>query len=162
MIMQYKDYIIRPWEVGDRKIVVNLITNILAEYGLTSEPGDADKDVEKVEEFYLKTGGEFWVIEKSDNIVGSAAYYPIKRGNHAVEIRKMYLIPEVRGQGLGNFLLRELETKIKSRGFQEIYIETATILKEAVKLYESCGYQPTTGVETKRCDLVYKKVFISC
>lgn len=160
--MQYKDYIIRPWEVGDRKIVVNLITNILAEYGLTSEPGDADKDVEKVEEFYLKTGGEFWVIEKSDNIVGSAAYYPIKRGNHAVEIRKMYLIPEVRGQGLGNFLLRELETKIKSRGFQEIYIETATILKEAVKLYESCGYQPTTGVETKRCDLVYKKVFISC
>ncbi len=157
IIMQYKDFIIRPWETRDRKIVVNLITNILAEYGLGSEPCGADEDVEKVEEFYYQKGGEFWVVEQSDNIVGSAAYYPIKRGNHGVEIRKMYLIPEVRGQGLGKFLLRELEIKIKSQGFQEIYLETATVLKEAVKLYESCGYQQTTGVETQRCDLVYKK-----
>jgi putative acetyltransferase len=158
MQLQYKDFIIRPWQPCDRQIVVNLISTILAEYGLGSEPCGADEDVEKVEEFYYPKEGEFWVVEKLDNIVGTAAYYPIQRGNHAVEIRKMYLIPEVRGKGLGRFLLKELENKIKSQGFQEIYLETATVLKEAVKLYERCGYQPTTGVETQRCDLVYKKV----
>ncbi|MGB3405345.1 MAG: GNAT family N-acetyltransferase [Microcoleaceae cyanobacterium] len=159
MQLQYKDFIIRSWQPNDRENVVNLIASILAEYGLGSEPCGADEDVEKVEEFYFQKGGEFWVVEKSNNIVGTVAYYPIKRGNHAVEIRKMYLIPEVRGKGLGKFLLKELENKIKSQGFKEVYLETATVLKEAVKLYESCGYQQTTGVETQRCDRIYKKVF---
>ncbi|MBC7822844.1 MAG: GNAT family N-acetyltransferase, partial [Candidatus Parcubacteria bacterium] len=75
----------------------------------------------------------------------------------AVEIRKMYLVPEVRGQGLGRFLLKELERAIGDRGFDQIWIETASVLKEAVKLYESSGYQSATGVETERCDLVYVK-----
>ncbi|MBO1350855.1 MAG: GNAT family N-acetyltransferase [Hormoscilla sp. GUM202] len=63
----------------------------------------------------------------------------------------------VRRQGLGTFLLKELESEIASRNFQQIWVETATVLKEAVKLYESNGYQPAIGVETPRCDLVYVK-----
>jgi putative acetyltransferase len=69
----------------------------------------------------------------------------------------MYLLPKVRGLGLGKFLLQQLETVIAFRGFEQIWIETASILTEAVKLYESNGYLPTTGVETSRCDLVYVK-----
>ncbi len=158
MKKQYRDFVIRSWEVRDRTSVVELITTVLGEYGLISEPDGADQDVYHVEEFYTQTGGEFWVVEQHKNLVGTAAYYPIQRGNHAVEIRKMYLLPQVRSQGLGKFLLAELEAVIQTRGFQEIWIETATVLKEAVNLYERYGYQPTTGVETKRCDLVYQKV----
>ncbi|KKD37097.1 MAG: GNAT family N-acetyltransferase [Limnoraphis robusta] len=158
MKTQYKDFIIRSWEVGDREAAFHLIAAVLAEYGLVSEATGADEDVYKVEEFYQQTGGEFWVVEQQNTIVGTAAYYPIKRGKDAVEIRKMYLLPSVRGQGLGKFLLTHLEEKIKAKGFQEAWIETASVLKEAVQLYESHGYQPTTGVETERCDRVYKKV----
>ncbi|MFM5945618.1 MAG: GNAT family N-acetyltransferase, partial [Dolichospermum sp.] len=43
---------------------------------------------------------------------------------------------------------------------EQIWIETASILTEAVKLYESHGYLPTTGVETSRCDLVYVKYLV--
>lgn len=110
-----------------------------------------------VEDFYLNTGGEFWVVEKQGKVVGTAGYYPAKRGEKGVEIRKMYLLPEVRGQGLGRYLLSELENAIASRGFQEVWIETASVLKEAVKLYESSGYQPASGVETARCDRIYVK-----
>lgn len=46
---------------------------------------------------------------------------------------------------------------IAYRGFQQIWIETASVLTEAVKLYESNGYQKATGVETARCDRVYVK-----
>jgi putative acetyltransferase len=79
----------------------------------------------------------------------------------------MYLLPSVRGLGLGKYLLQELEAAIArsaapeanaSRGFQQIWIETASVLTEAVKLYESNGYQRATGVETARCDRVYVKV----
>lgn len=157
MQIQYKDCLIRSWEPRDRASAFYLIRDVLAEYGLNCEPYGADRDVYEVEIFYQAVGGEFWVVEKQGCLVGTAAYYPIKRGNNAVEIRKMYLLPEARGVGLGKFLLLELEKAIALRGFQEIWIETASVLKEAVKMYESRGYQPTTGVETKRCDRVYVK-----
>ena len=153
----YKDFIIRSWESGDRQVVQDLIASVLAEYRLTCEPEGADIDVWEVEKYYLNKNGEFWVVEQHQNLVGTAAYYPINRGTNAVEVRKMYLQPQVRGLGLGKYLLTQLEQEINRRGFQEIWIETATVLREAVKLYEHHGYEPTTGVETRRCDRIYKK-----
>jgi putative acetyltransferase len=50
-----------------------------------------------------------------------------------------------------------VEAAIASAGFGEIWIETASILKEGVALYESSGYEPASGVETLRCDRVYRK-----
>ena len=153
----YNDFLIRSWEKRDRAVVREIIDQILTEYGLTFDPKDADRDVVEVEQFYQETGGEFWVVEQEEKIVGTAGYYPISRGNKAVEIRKMYLLPIVRGQGLGTYLLRELERAIAAQGYEEIWLETATVLKEAVRLYENNGYQPATGVETPRCDRVYWK-----
>ncbi len=45
-----------------------------------------------------------------------------------------------------------LERRIKEQGYHKIYIETATVLTEACRLYDSAGYQPVGGVETERCD----------
>ncbi|KZL50384.1 MULTISPECIES: GNAT family N-acetyltransferase [Cyanophyceae] len=154
----YQDFLIRNWEIGDRTRAASVISYVLSEYGLGWEPKGADKDVLQVEEFYLATGGEFWVIEHKNQLVGTGAYYPIKRGKKAVEIRKMYLLSSVRGLGMGKYLLQQLEAAIANRGFEEIWIETASALVEAVKLYESNGYQPATGVETPRCDRVYVKL----
>ena len=153
----YQDFVIRDWQKGDRDPVADVIRQVLTEYGLPWQPETADQDVIAVESAYLKTGGEFWVVEAQKKIVGTAAYYPIVKGNQAVEIRKMYLLPEVRGKGLGKYLLQQLETAIKNRGFQEIWLETASILTEAVCLYEKYGYKPVTEVETTRCDLAYIK-----
>ncbi|MCV3214192.1 GNAT family N-acetyltransferase [Plectonema radiosum NIES-515] len=193
MTNTYKDFLIRNWEERDRTPASEVIRSVLSEYGLGWEPNGADRDVLQVEECYLATGGEFWVIEHltstkdsseitnlqasegrlrsfspdfsrqaniiehQNKIVGTAAYYPIHRGEKAVEIRKMYLLPTARGLGLGKYLLQQLEEAIAFRGFQQIWIETASVLAEAVKLYESSGYQPATGVETARCDRVYVK-----
>jgi putative acetyltransferase len=153
----YQDFLIRDWQPKDRTPAAEVIHSVLSEYGLGWEPNGADRDVLQVEECYLATGGEFWVIEHQNQVVGTGAYYPIKRGEKAVEIRKMYLLPNVRGLGLGKYLLQQLEAAIASRNFQQIWIETASVLAEAVKLYESSGYQPATGVETARCDRVYLK-----
>lgn len=141
----------------DRAIAAAIIRSVLAEYGLGWEPEGADRDVLDVEACYQQAGGEFWVIEQHGKLVGTGAYYPIQRGQHAAEIRKMYLLPEARGQGVGRFLLQALETAIATRHFEQIWIETASVLTEAVKLYESSGYKPATGVETERCDRVYVK-----
>jgi len=147
----YRDFLIRDWKDCDRSAAAEIIGSVLAEYGLGWEPVGADRDVLEVEEFYLAVGGEFWVIENQGQLVGTGAYYPVKRGEKAVEIRKMYLLPTVKGVGLGRYLLQLLEQAITAKGFQQIWVETASVLVEAVKLYESSGYQKATGVETARC-----------
>ncbi|HEY9736987.1 MAG TPA: GNAT family N-acetyltransferase [Trichocoleus sp.] len=153
----FKTFLIRDWQPADREQAFAVIRTVLPEYGLTCEPDGSDQDAYAVETFYLQSGGEFWVVEQEGSIVGTAGYYPIERGEKAVEIRKMYLLPVVRGQGLGRHLLQALEQAIWQRGFEQIWIETASVLKEAVKLYEQSGYQPASGVETARCDRVYRK-----
>ncbi len=160
-IAEFKSFLIRPWRPIDRAEAAQVIASVLADYGLNWEPDGADQDVLQVEDCYLARGGEFWVVEQAGQVVGTAAYYPIDRPESqtgsAVEIRKMYLRPEARGQGLGRFLLRELETRIADRGFTDLWIETASVLQEAVILYEKSGYEPATGVETARCDRIYLK-----
>jgi len=154
---KYQDLIIRDWQSCDRNAAAEVIRQVLAEYGLPWQPELADRDVIEVESAYLDVGGEFWVVEQNRTIVGTSAYHPIARGLNAVEIRKMYLLPKVRGRGLGRYLLRQLEKAIAVKDYQEIWLETASILKEAVRLYDRNGYQPASGVETARCDLVYLK-----
>lgn len=157
MRIAYKDFLVRSWQPSDRIVAAEVIRCVLAEYHLGWEAEGADQDVLQVETYYLETGGEFWVIERQQKIVGTSAYYPIQRGKNAVEIRKMYLLPAARRQGLGKFLLTQLETTIAARGFAQIWIETASVLQEAVQLYERHGYVPAVGVETARCDRVYCK-----
>ena len=160
MRVQFKDFLIRDWEGGDRTAAASVIKTVLAEYGLGWEVncgGCSDQDAVEVEKYYLETGGEFWVVERSGQIVGTGGYHPIPRGQEAVEIRKMYLLPDARGYGLGRLLLAQLEQAAAARGFQEAWVETATALKEAVRLYERSGYIAETGVETERCDKVYRK-----
>jgi putative acetyltransferase len=157
MNKRYQNFTIRDWRKEDRQTAAEVIKTVLEEYGLPWQPELADRDVIEVEEAYLKAGGEFWVVEENAVVVGTAAYQPIARGQNAVEIRKMYLLPEARSKGLGKYLLLELEKAIAIKDYQEIWLETATSLKEAVKLYERNGYEPATGVETARCDLVYLK-----
>ena len=155
MPLFYQDFLIRAWRSTDRVAAAAIISAVLAEYGLGWEPLGADRDVQEVEQFYRE--GEFWVVEQAGQLVGTAAYYPIERGRRAVEIRKMYLLPAVRNQGLGRHLLQQLEQAIAARGFEQVWIETASVLQLATKLYESQGYCLTIGVETRRCDRVYVK-----
>jgi putative acetyltransferase len=163
MMMQYQNFLIRSWQPADREAAAQVIATALAEYGLGWEPEGADRDVLQVEECYFQTGGDFWVVEQQQpmqqpTIVATSAYRPYNRGANAVEIRKMYLNANVRGQGLGRFLLMQLEQAIQARGYDEIWLETASVLKTAVILYEKSGYEPATGVETSRCDRIYCKV----
>lgn len=157
MDRKYQNFVIRDWQARDRNIAAEVIKTVLAEYDLPWQPKLADQDVIEVELAYLNIGGEFWVVEENSIIVGTAAYQPINRGQNAVEIRKMYLLPHARNRGLGKYLLKELEKAIAIKDYQEIWIETASVLKEAVVLYERNGYQPTNDIETQRCDLAYLK-----
>lgn len=157
MEQRYRDFLIRDWQPSDRQPVSEVVRTVLAEYGLGFEPDKTDRDAIHVEDTYWYTGGEFWVAEHQNHVIGSGGYHPSHRAPNAVELRKMFILPDFRRRGLGRFMLNELEQSAASKGFTEMWLETASVLKEAIGLYEQCGYQPSTGVETRRCDRIYYK-----
>jgi len=175
----FRDFTIRDWQPSDRAAAAQVVGDALQEFGLGWEPEGADADAVNVEANYQ--AGAFWVVEQAGQIVATAAFHPVARGRNAVEIRKMYLRPLARRQGLGRYLLQQLEAQIQAQGFEQIWLETATALTGASEFYESMGYRlpqasdlvngsatelpnkgcktcdPDSLIETERCDRIYIK-----
>jgi GNAT superfamily N-acetyltransferase len=56
------------------------------------------------------------------------------------EIKKMYVVPGLRGQGVARALLRELEDRARSLGYEVARLDTGPKQIRARGLYESEGY----------------------
>ena len=103
-VFTFKGVLVRHWCPRDREAAATIVRVCLEEYGLSFEREGADRDAVCVEECYSGIG-EFWVVmDDNGRMVGTAGYYEIE-GKGAVEIRKMYLLKEARGKGLGRKLL---------------------------------------------------------
>jgi putative acetyltransferase len=150
----------RPFKVrratnADIPAIQAVVFPALEEHGLKPDPDGTDADLKNIEFNYFDAGGYFEVALDADGqIVGSAGLRP--RSPYRVELRKMYLKPEVRGRGLGRALLERMLEKARKLGFDEICLETHSALQAAVRLYESYGFvalrQPC---RSPRCDHLY-------
>lgn len=72
--------------------------------------------------------------------VGCAGLRPM--GERAVELKHFFLLPEVRGRGLGRALLAGVETVARELGARRLVLDTAAALREATGLYRAAGYAP--------------------
>lgn len=153
-------YSCRPWQKEDRDAVGEIIRVVLEEYGLPYEPLGEDEDALRVEDFYWQGDkGEFWLVLDPDGaVVGTSAFLQSNRGPKCVEIRKMYLLPRARGQGLGKALLQLMEERIKLKGYETMYVQTASVLREACSMYKKAGYRSDVGAETPRCNMLLSKL----
>jgi GNAT superfamily N-acetyltransferase len=67
----------------------------------------------------------------------------VKRLDHqACEIKKMYLVPDVRGRGVARALLHALEQRARELGYAIARLDTGPRQTNARGLYEAEGYQP--------------------
>ena len=146
---------LRPATNQDREAVVSLVTTILQEYGLTTEPCNTDSDLRDLEFHYNNRGGRFDVLENDQGqIIGCVGLYPVD--THSVALRKMYLRKDVRGRGLGKKLLDHAVKSAKQMGYKRVTLETATVLKEAIKLYTKYGFEPFVAQHlARRCDQAF-------
>lgn len=139
----------------DTAAIRAVVFAVLREYGLDPDPGGTDADLEDVVGGYLGRGGVFRVlVTPTEEIVGCGGLYPLD-GEEA-EIRKMYLVPQVRGHGQARILLNDLVSAARERGFQRVVLETASVLEEAISLYVSFGFRPIEREHlASRCDQAY-------
>lgn len=133
--------IIRPATNDDLKPIVKLVFGVLREFGLKPDPGATDADLQDVEGNYLQRGGFFDVIEDRDgNLMGSVGIFPIDQDT--CELRKMYFVREIRGLGLGSYVLQRAIDQAKELGFKRMVLETSSRLAAANRLYVRFGFQP--------------------
>jgi len=145
---------IRSATNADRSQIEELVFGILRTFDLALDRDGTDKDLSDIEANYLSRGGIFEVIENSDGqIVGTIGLYPLDETT--IELRKMYFDPSIRGRGLGKELLAKMIEKARNMGYMRVYLETASVLKQAVHLYENAGFQPVDVKHTPRCDQAY-------
>ncbi|HEX9173410.1 MAG TPA: GNAT family N-acetyltransferase [Telluria sp.] len=57
------------------------------------------------------------------------------------EVKRMYIRPQARGQGLARLLMETLEAKAVEKGCRAFMLETGPTQPEALILYERLGYQ---------------------
>jgi putative acetyltransferase len=62
-------------------------------------------------------------------------------GSEFGELKRMYVSPQCRGQGVGKLLIALLESKAAELGCTLLKLETGPFQPEALGLYERCGYE---------------------
>jgi GNAT superfamily N-acetyltransferase len=67
------------------------------------------------------------------------------------EIKRMYVAPHARGQGLAEQLLAELERTAAAAGIGRAVLNTGPAQPEAIALYAKHGYEPVPGFGHYAC-----------
>lgn len=102
------------------------------------DPPDLDKPSE-----YEPPAGAFLVGYDHDvNPIACGGVRTYPEGDHAVEIRKMYVAPAWRQLGLARRCLARLEELAVTQDAQVVLLETGSYNMAATRLYKSAGYRP--------------------
>lgn len=139
--------LIRPIRPADDPSMAAIIREVMTSFGAHG-PGFAinDPEVEAMSANYPGTRAVFFVVDAGGRILGGGGIAPLAGSESDVcELRKMYFLPEARGRGIGERLLRRCLDAARERGFRRCYLETLTGMNAAMKLYRKLGFRPLCG-----------------
>ena len=96
---------------------------------LASLPGD-----------YAPPDGRLLLAEYDSHLAGCAALH--KLDAEACEMKRLYLRPEFRGQGLGRSLTERILSEARAIGNQRVRLDTVEpVMKDAVAMYRKIGFK---------------------
>lgn len=137
-----KNIIIRQIQAEDNAEIAVIIRKILSEFG-ANKPGTVffDPTTDNLFQLFSAADSAYYVAEAEGNIVGGSGVFPtpgLPVG--CCELVKLYLLPEMRGQGLGIKLMEKCFQKAIDLGYTQMYLETMPELHTAIGLYEKAGF----------------------
>jgi putative acetyltransferase len=117
---------------------------VMTEFGVTgagSSLGDAE--VGAMSAAYSAPRAAYFVVESDGRLVGGGGIGPLQGGAFELcELRKMYFLPEARGHGTGARLVNQCLRAARGFGYRVCYLETATSMTHAQRLYAKIGFTP--------------------
>jgi len=130
--------VIQAFEAQHAPAVVELISSVFAEYGMTFDPSDFDRDLLAIQSYYLDRGGWFFVLSDGGRVVGTVAALPQSDG--ACEIKRLYLLAAYRGRGWGRALLEHILAQMGCAGHREAVAWSDARLDTAHRVYTRLGF----------------------
>ena len=101
-------------------------------------PGEPTNGIDATE--FEAAGGVFVVCYVDDIPAACGALRPFEG---SAEIKRMYVVPALRGRGLARAMLGFLEAEAARRGYARAILETGRQMTEALTLYRSEGWRET-------------------
>jgi GNAT superfamily N-acetyltransferase len=145
---------IRRYAPDDQATVLALHRACLAQVGL--RPGDGvyyDDDFARIEEIYLRGGGEFLVGECGGEI---AAMGGLRRVDDVTaEMVRLRVRPDQQGRGYGAAIVAVLEERAAELGYRLLRADTTIKQTVALELYRSSGWRETNRAATGTTVTVY-------
>jgi putative acetyltransferase len=103
------------------------------------ESHDQMHDMDTLQESYFSNHGIFLVMTNEDQIIGTGAIRRID--NESCELKRLWLLFEYHGKGLGYRMIQELFTFAREKGYQRIRLETdPDYQSRALNLYKRLGF----------------------
>lgn len=88
---------------------------------------------------FIAPQGRLIMAVEAGQAVGCAALRPIDA--QVCELKRMFVQPQFRGQGVGRALAQRLIQDARSIGYHSMRLDTGNFLTAAIKLYQSLGFQ---------------------
>lgn len=89
----------------------------------------------------IEKGGVILIALYNGIPVGACSLIKSNDKEYDFELSKMAIKKEYRGKGIGHVLINKIINRSKELDVKSIYIETNTILKEAILLYKKVGFK---------------------
>ncbi len=153
------NYKIQEIQKEDDSVVCEIIQKVGAEYGAVGDGfGPSDPEVLCMSKNYDDTTKSRYLIVKIEGeVVGGCGVAPFNKSTTICELKKLFLLPDSRGLGLGRKLTEQCLNYAKLKGFKSCYLDTLQSMTSAVALYESIQFRhldkPLEGTEHNGCNV---------
>lgn len=96
-------------------------------------------EMDDVRKNYFDNGGTFLVTVQDRRIIGTGAIRYLEQG--VCELKRLWLLTEYHGQGLGFRMMRKLLRIAREKGYKIMRLETDRIVQaRAVEFYKRLGF----------------------
>lgn len=157
--------LIEPIRLEQDAEIRTIIKAVGAEFGAVGEGfGPSDPEVDAMSQHYtLDNKSLYLVATLNGKIVGGCGLAPFNSSAQVCELKKLFLLPESRGLGLGKALSEQCLSFATAQGFSSCYLDTLSTMNAAIKLYEKLGFEhlerALDGTEHGKCDVWMLKQF---
>ncbi len=138
---------IRPITAHEDLAQAELIRGVLTEFGANREGfAFVDEELQALSRHFIAPKAGYWVAFHNEKLVGGAGFGPLLGGPESIcELKKMYLLPEARGLGVGRELMEKILQAARTADYKQIYLETTEAMNAAKRLYEGYGFARLAG-----------------
>ncbi|MCS6898299.1 MAG: GNAT family N-acetyltransferase [Myxococcales bacterium] len=132
-------FLLRPARDEDSAAFLAILEAVFAEYPGCVLVLDEEPEMQQPASAFAALGGQIWALEGHGQVLGMVALQPSASG--VVELKKLYLLPPARGQGLGRALIEHVEEEARRLGARRVHLWSDTRFTTAHRVYEHLGYR---------------------